>query len=208
VRYPAEHKRRTRARILAAAGRRFRQKGYAAAGVDELMDAAGLTAGGFYAHFPSKRVLLAEVLARSAQDSRRRLFAGLEGLRQPERLAAVVGRYLSRTHRDRPADGCALPALASEVARQGSGPRRALEAQLRGLATSLAAHTRTQGGLSREDRALATLGLLAGGLMLSRAVEDRELSDRILRACRRLAAPARRAARAGPKAGRRGRSGR
>ena len=59
----AEHKERTRARILAAAGRVFRRQGYAATAVDAVMAEAGLTPGGFYAHFPSKEALFAEVLA-------------------------------------------------------------------------------------------------------------------------------------------------
>jgi TetR/AcrR family transcriptional repressor of nem operon len=106
-----------------------------------------------------------------------------------EWMRAVVGRYLSRSHRDRPAQGCSLPALAGEIAREGRGPRRALEGYLKQLVAELAPRTPPAPGLDPEDRVLATLGLLVGALLLSRAVADEELSDRLLRAARRLAVP-------------------
>jgi TetR/AcrR family transcriptional regulator, transcriptional repressor for nem operon len=189
VRYAPGHKQQTRRRILTAAARRFRQRGYQAAGVDEVMKDAGLTAGGFYAHFPSKQALLAETLGLSLEQIRGQLLAGLEGLEGAEWMRAVVGRYLSRSHRDHPAEGCSLPALAGEIAREGRGPRRALQGYLQELVAELAPRTPAAPGLEPEERVLATLGLLVGTLLLSRAVEDPELSDRLLRAARRLAVP-------------------
>lgn len=189
MRYPADHKPRTRRRILHAAARQFRAKGYRAAGVDEVMRAAGLTAGGFYAHFASKRALLAEALRGSLEEARARLFAGLEGLEGAVWLRAVVGRYLSRAHRDDLAGGCALAALAAEAAREGPRPRQAVEAYVRELGAELAPRTPPAPGLAPEDRVLATVALLSGALALARAVEDPQLSERILRAARRLAVP-------------------
>lgn len=189
MRYPEGHKARTRGRIITAAARRFRSQGYRACGVDAVMKAAGLTSGGFYAHFPSKQALLAETLGLSLGQVRGRLTAGIEDLEGPDWLRAVVGRYLSRTHRDQPALGCSLPALAGEIAHQGRGPRLALEDYLRQMVTELSPRTPLAPGLSPEDRVLATIALLAGALMLSRAVLDEALSDRILRAARRLAVP-------------------
>jgi len=189
VRYPREQKARTRARILTAAGRRFREKGYAAAGVDDLMSKAGLTAGGFYAHFHSKEDLFAATLGAVAPFSVRRLTEGLEGREGAEWLREVARRYLSRTHRDDKAKGCALPALAAEVGRRGPRVRAAFEAYLRGTLEGLAGKAPAGRGLTPEDRMLATVALFAGGLMLARAVGDEALSRRILRACRRLAAP-------------------
>ena len=69
MRYPAGHKEQTRAKILQAAGKVFRREGYHAAGVDKVMEEAGLTAGGFYAHFASKEALLAETLAPAAAEA-------------------------------------------------------------------------------------------------------------------------------------------
>ena len=153
------------------------------------MSAAGLTAGGFYAHFPSKRALLADVLRASLEETRVLLFAGLDHLEGPAWLRSVVGKYLSRSHRDGPGGGCALPSLSAEVAREGKVPRQALQAYVRQLAAELAPRTPAAPGLEPEDRVLATIALLSGALTLARAVEDPELSDRILRSARRLAVP-------------------
>ncbi len=189
MRYTPDHKEKTRRRILSAAGRRFREKGYRAAGVDEVMKAAGLTAGGFYAHFSSKRALLAETLRLSLEQVRHELTAGLDHIGGAEWLRAVVGRYLSRTHRDQLATGCPLPALAGEIAREGQPPREALQEHVAQLVAELAPRTPPAPGLPPEDRLLATIALLSGALMLARAVHDPDLSDRILRAARRLAVP-------------------
>ena len=189
MRYPPGHRKATRRRILGAAARRFREDGFAGAGVDDVMAAAGLTAGGFYAHFASKEALLAEALAAGPGHPGERLAAGLDGVAGAPFLREVVRRYLSRSHRDDVAGGCALPALAAEVARQGPEARAAFEAYLRQLVERLAPRVPEGPGLSPAERVLATAALAAGGIMLARAVADPDLSDRILRACRRLAVP-------------------
>lgn len=189
MRYGADHKQRTRRRIVEAAARRFRESGYRAAGVDQVMSDAGLTAGGFYAHFPSKEALLAETLGLSLEEVRSQLLAGLDGVEGIEWLQAVARRYLSRSHRDDPGAGCPLPTLTSEIAREGEEPRLALQSYLQQMVAELAPRAPAAPGLDPEDRVLATAALFAGALMLARAVPDQELSDRILRAARRLALP-------------------
>src|SRR3954471_13811514 len=124
MRYPAGHKEQTRAKILRAAGKVFRRLGYHAAGVDKVMEEAGLTAGGFYAHFGSKEALLAEVLTPAAAEARVPLDPDLDGVAGRARLEAFVESYLSRSHLQRTDNGCPLPALVSEVART-SGPVKA-----------------------------------------------------------------------------------
>jgi TetR/AcrR family transcriptional regulator, transcriptional repressor for nem operon len=189
MRYGADHKQRTRRRIVEAAARRFRESGYRAAGVDQVMKDAGLTAGGFYAHFPSKEALLAETLGLSLEEVRSQLLAGLDGVEGVEWLQAVTRRYLSRAHRDHPGAGCPLPTLTGEIAREGIEPRLALQSYLQQMIAELAPRAPAAPGLDPEDRVLATTALFAGALMLARAVPDEELSDRILRAARRLALP-------------------
>ncbi|HTO99667.1 MAG TPA: helix-turn-helix domain-containing protein [Myxococcales bacterium] len=202
MRYPRDHKQQTRKRILAAASGRFRARGYAATGVDEVMSAAGLTPGGFYGHFRSKEELLREALGAALEQTRSGLLAGLDGVEGPALLRAVVGRYLSRTHRDDPAGGCPVPALAAELAREGAGLKRNLETYLEAIVVAMAPRIPAAPGLSPEDRVLATTALLAGALLLSRAVQDEELSGRILRAARRLAVPETAAAAAAEEAAR------
>jgi TetR/AcrR family transcriptional repressor of nem operon len=188
MRYPADHKERTHARIVETASRLFKQGGYGGVGVDSVMKAAGLTPGGFYAHFPSKEVLLAETLPLALGRMRHWLLRGLEGERGLSWLRQVVRRYLSRTHRDAVAEGCPMPALTPEVARASALARETFEAQLRDLVAEFEARMPRTLGAPR-DRALATIALFVGGVTLARAVEDRKLSSRILRACRLLAIP-------------------
>ncbi len=189
MRYPQGHKAETRVRILGAAGAAFRGRGYAAVGIDEVMSEAGFTAGAFYKHFSSKEALLAASLGESGAASRQGLLAGLDDVEGPALLRAVAARYLSRTHRDAAALGCPLPALSAEVARSGSGPRGQVQEYLEALLRELAGRVPPAPGLAPEDRVLATAAVLVGGLLLARAVPDGALSERILRASRRLAVP-------------------
>ncbi len=188
MRYPADHKERTHARIVETASRLFKQGGYGGVGVDSVMKAAGLTPGGFYAHFPSKEVLLAETLPLALGRMRHWLLRGLEGERGLSWLRQVVRRYLSRTHRDAVAEGCPMPALTPDVARAGAVAQETFETHLRDIVEEFAARMPSTFGSPR-DRALATIALLVGGVMLARAVKDRKLSGQILRACRVLAIP-------------------
>src|SRR5262245_42127997 len=187
MRYHPGQKDQTRRRILAAAGRRFKEKGYAGAGLQELMRSADLTVGGFYAHFASKEALLAESFELALDENTRLLFAGLEELEGEAWLREVARRYLSRLHRDQVADGCPAPAMAAEIARAGPETREAFERSLRRCLDEMVSRVPGRAGLEPEDRALATMSLLVGGILLSRAVAERTLSDRILMACRRMA---------------------
>ena len=184
MRYRAGHKEQTRAKILEAAAKVFRREGYHAAGVDEVMQEAGLTAGGFYTHFGSKEVLLAESLAPASAEAGISLNQDLKGVVGPARLQAFVDCYLSQSHLHRTEDGCPMPALVSEVARMGASVKASFEAIVRDLATQLQGHA---AGAFTEDRALALLALCVGALGLARSVQDQSLADRILMACRNLA---------------------
>ena len=60
--YSASHKLETRQRILESARRLFNAKGFVDVSIDEVMDHAGLTHGGFYRHFRDKGELYAEAV--------------------------------------------------------------------------------------------------------------------------------------------------
>ena len=184
MRYAAGHKEQTRAKILQAAGKVFRREGYHAAGVDKVMEEAGLTAGGFYAHFGSKEALLAATLAPAAAEAGAPRDKDLEGITGRAWVEAFVERYLSPSHLLRAEDGCPLPALVSEVARSGAPVKASFEAIVRGLAARLLGQASE--GLT-EDRALAIIALCVGGLGVARSVQDEALAARILAACRDLA---------------------
>jgi len=187
MRYSPEHKQRTRDKILRAASKVFRRQGYHAAGVDKVMEDAGLTAGGFYAHFSSKESLFAEAFAFAVEDAARLNLADLENRSGREWITGFVDRYLSPDHRRMVMEGCPIPALAPEISRVGEGPRRAFEDALRDRIGRLAKHLADNPKLSQEDQALAIVALCVGGITLARAVSDDALADQILQACRTFA---------------------
>ncbi|MDR3635453.1 MAG: TetR/AcrR family transcriptional regulator [Isosphaeraceae bacterium] len=184
MRYPADHKQKTRQRILDAAAVVFRREGLQAGSVDKVMGEAGLTAGGFYTHFTSKEALFAEMLTEALRQGRVIFGKEDEGLTGSERIRAIVGKYLSPAHRRMIDRGCPMPPLLPELPRAGEPARRAFEEALGAIVAALEPHLEEDGGATRSDRALALVALLVGGMTLSRAVADDALANRILAACR------------------------
>jgi TetR/AcrR family transcriptional regulator, transcriptional repressor for nem operon len=176
--YPPEHKDRTHARIVEKASRLFRRDGYAKTGVDALMSAAGLTRGGFYAHFRDKAALLIEALDRAFDESHDNLFAGrMSELSGPAWLSAAQERYLSDSHRESPALGCAVPSLGAEVSRAPLRVRRRFGMHVERMLSGIT--QRLGGGPDARRRAIVLLSSWAGAMLLSRAVGDPELADEI-----------------------------
>jgi TetR/AcrR family transcriptional repressor of nem operon len=184
VRYPPGHREATRARILDAAGRLFRARGYAATGIDAVMSAADLTAGAFYSHFASKDALFAATMRATLAAAAQSWRDGLAKVDEGERALAFIDRYLSPQHRDAMESGCALASLASEAARAGDETKRAIDDEWGGFLAGLESSLQ---GKHRAERAIAIFALCAGGILLSRAVANAALSDRILKACGRAA---------------------
>ena len=184
MRHSPDHKEKTRAKILESAATIFRRQGYHATGVDKVMEEAGLTAGGFYAHFPSKDALLAEALEHLAAKGSSTLERGLDDASDREWVRGIVDRYLGDSHRRRPETGCPIPSLAPEIGRAGKAPRQAFERLVGRLFAKIAAHLPPE---DAEERAIAITALCVGGMALARAVHDPGYSDRILAACRDFA---------------------
>ena len=187
MRYPPEQKERTRRRIVEAAGRVLRRRGYAAAGVDALAAEAGVTSGAVYGHFRGKEDVLAEVVAEATKAAESVREAGLHGLAGRDWLVAMLRRYLSREHHRAVETGCPIPALVSELAHAGAEPRRAFDDAIRSLVERMA--DKCPDGAARE-RALASLALAVGGMSLARAAGDEGLIDELLAACRGFGAEA------------------
>jgi TetR/AcrR family transcriptional repressor of nem operon len=182
MRYPAGHKHETNERILRVAGKLFRRQGYAATGVDTVMASAGLTAGAFYSHFGSKEDLLAEALDtvfREARNDRPKRLSRLQGR---EWIRAFAAFYLSKKHRDMPDRGCPVAALAGEIGRIGGKSRSVMERNLQRMFDTVG--RQFDAALPDRRRAITTVSLCLGGLMLARAVNGSHLSDEILRTCR------------------------
>jgi TetR/AcrR family transcriptional regulator, transcriptional repressor for nem operon len=177
VRVTREQAAANRERILEVAGTLFRERGYDGIGVADIMKRAGLTHGGFYGHFASKDDLAAEITARVLGGDG--WLERLGGRRDPS-LADVVRRYLSPRHRDDPGQGCLFAALSADVARQPRSVRRAFTEGLSRRLEMLRTLMPGRSAAAQRRQAVATLASLVGALVLSRAVDDPELSDEIL----------------------------
>jgi TetR/AcrR family transcriptional repressor of nem operon len=184
MRYPKEHKARTRRRIVETAARAFRAKGLDGVGVADLMAEAGLTHGGFYAHFASKDALVEEVCRHGLAATIDTLDFRARGAPPGDGLRTIVRTYLSRSHRDDASRGCIMASLAGELARRPSATRHAVTEELRRLVAVITRQLPAAAAPPRERRALAVAATLVGAIALARAVDDTTLSDAILEAAR------------------------
>jgi TetR/AcrR family transcriptional regulator, transcriptional repressor for nem operon len=176
-------KEQTRALILGSASRLLRERGIGGANVADVMKGAGLTVGGFYAHFGSKKALVDETLRNALRETRAKLRSGLEGKSPLERIEAVLARYLSAAHRDEPSEGCPLPAVASEIATTERAYAKTLAAELPKWAEAPGLEG---DGISARTVTFGLMALMVGGLTLSRALRGTPLSDEVLASSRRF----------------------
>lgn len=175
----------SRARILEAAAHAFRAHGYAATGIDAVMSAAGLTHGGFYAHFQSKAALLEATLVHLNEPGCTPLVHAIASLSGERLVATTIDSYLSRRHRDHPEDGCPIPTLGAELPRLPCGHSEALASKVARFTSLLARHIPGDASQQRE-RSRALVALLVGGIVTARSLPDGE-SDAWLSSCRRMA---------------------
>jgi len=179
-----EQKERSHETILTSAARLLREKGISGARVADVMHGAGLTVGGFYAHFASKEALIDAALRRTASEMREVLFSKLEQKPERARVDVILKRYLSAAHRDQPVSGCSLPAVVGEVGTGAGEHNEVLGEQVSAMAAGIEAHLVSGRSLPKRQIALALVALMYGGLSLARALRGSELSDEVLKACR------------------------
>ncbi len=181
----------THERIVAEAARALRREGYGGVRVADIMGEAGLTHGGFYAHFASRDALLVEAAERAAESSIAALGAALVrpggGGACEGGVEALAEHYLSDAHAKRAEAGCALAALASETRRQPRAVRAVASRNVRAF-TSLVERLLPAGAPADErcDEARAVVAALVGALVLARAVDDPELSRELRAATKRF----------------------
>ena len=187
MRYAPDQKSRTRESIVTSARRGFLARGFSGVGVDAIMKSAGMTAGGFYAHFESKQHLFTLALDEAFESSMRFYLHGLDKLAGSDVVGELTRRYLSRAHRDHVDDGCPMSPLGADVARLGAEAQQLFEARIGQLLAVMMPALPARPNFSPTEQALSLLALYAGGLMLSRAVSTPALSDKMLLACRKAA---------------------
>jgi TetR/AcrR family transcriptional regulator, transcriptional repressor for nem operon len=187
MRYTKEHKQETHDRIVRKASIRLREKGAHGIGVADLMKEAGLTHGGFYAHFDSREALVIEAFNHAMGRATERWRKQAEQTPPEKRLATLVESYLTATHRDDPGHGCAVPTLGPEIARESAKTRKAFAAKLDEMIEMIADLVPELPRKVARAQAIATLSTMAGALVLSRVAGSGEFSDEILDAGREAA---------------------
>lgn len=185
-----EQKEKSHETILESAARLLRERGISGARVADVMRGAGLTVGGFYAHFASKEELVDEALRRTGAELSERLFARLDEKPEADWAEVILKRYLSAAHRDAQTMGCPLPAVVGEIGTTAGEHRAVLAEQVEALSTKLGDYLPRSHGTPRRTLALGLVALMYGGLSLARALRGTELSDEVIRACRALGAAA------------------
>lgn len=179
VGYSQADKARNRARILEEAAKQIRDRGLDSVSVGTLMQSVQLTHGGFYGHFESRSELIAQALKRALLDGESTAKAARD-TRTPRTFTSIVKSYLSRTHRNSRTSGCAIAALASDVARADESCKSAMEHHINDFIARVA------GTLGHKDESAAMLAVSAmvGAVALSRVITDEKRSDELLRTVR------------------------
>lgn len=177
-RQQAEENRQT---VIDVASRLFREHGFDGIGLKDLMAGAGLTQGAFYKQFESKDDLAAKASRRALENASGRWAAAAQANPQ-DPLAAVIAFYLSMGHRAERMDGCPVVALGSDAARQGPEVKASFEAGIREYLEMLGGWIGEEGDEEPGSKAMAILSTMVGAVVLSRAVNDEQMSKRFLQA--------------------------
>ncbi len=184
MRYSKEHKFQTHARIVKRASVKLREKGAHGIGVADLMKEAGLTHGGFYAHFDSRDALVIEAFTHAMDRSTELWRKQTEAAPAEKRLSTIVNSYLSPLHRDNPGQGCAVPTLGAEIARESTKTRRAFAARMQQMIEMLAKQFHGVPPKTARKQAMAAMATMMGSLVMARIAGNSELSDEILKSGR------------------------
>jgi AcrR family transcriptional regulator len=181
----------THDRIVDAAARAIRRSGYDGTGVADIMKDAGLTHGGFYAHFPSREAMLAEAADRAGGESVAMMQRIAASLPPQQALAGMIQAYVSKEHVEGIETGCATAALGSEMPRQAPKVRRAATRRIKEMIDLIARQSPDWGQPGAHEHALVTVATMVGTLVLARAVDDSRLSDALREAALKQLTPTR-----------------
>ncbi len=181
MRYVLEHKQLTRKKVVREAAIAIREHGPDRIGIASLMAKAGLTHGGFYAHFKSKDELVAEAISHMFDERYEAFLKHMEGVEPARGLAAFVDRYLSVRLRNRPNEGCPLPSLSGDLARMPAAARKRFEAGTRRLTDSIADKLRAIKRPHPDALAASVLSEMVGAMAIARAMSDSARSEQILK---------------------------
>lgn len=180
MRYDAEHKARTRERLLDEAAAAIRMHGIAGVGLNAIMAKLGLTHGGFYLHFKSKDDLVAHAVTRGFDERYAKFLEYAETPNAANGLSKFIGYYLSAWHLDNPDCGCPIPALAAELSRLSNPVRDCFQAGVDRLANGIAQLLTRIGIEEPLQQARSVLAEMSGAVALARALRDRKQAEAML----------------------------
>jgi TetR/AcrR family transcriptional regulator, transcriptional repressor for nem operon len=180
----------THQRIVETAARAIRRSGYHGTGVADIMKQAGLTHGGFYAHFESREAMLAEAADRAGAETVATLERVAAAAPPKQALGAMLRAYLSKAHAEGIESGCAVAALGSEMPRQSAQVRRVATRRIKEMIDLVTRQLPEWGKPGAHERALVTLATAVGALVLARAVDDPKLSEALREAALNHLTPA------------------
>ena len=185
--YPAGHREKTREKIVESARRLFNRHGFEGVSVNEIMAGAGLTHGGFYSYFATKSELYTEALNCFFTDPDwKNCWEGVEvDLSSSNAAAEVVRAYLSPQHFEDVENSCPMTALPGDVARAGEKVKQAFEKVFQAMVSILERGSSQR--RSRRTPAQATAALCIGGMVVARALRNREQADELREACMTVA---------------------
>src|SRR5947207_8447586 len=189
TRTPSSRKDVTHERIVEVAARAIRRSGYGGTGVADIMNEAGLTHGGFYAHFASREAMLAEAADRAGAEGVAALARVADATPPKQALPALLSAYLSKAHVEGVETGCAVAALGSEMPRQTPEVRRVATRRIKEMIDLVARQSADWGQPGAHEHALVTVATAVGALLLARAVDDPRLSDAVREAALKHLAP-------------------
>jgi len=180
----------THERIVEAGARAIRRCGYDGIGIADIMKQAGLTHGGFYAHFASREAMLAEVTDRAGAEAIATFLRIAAAVPAEQSLQALLRAYLSKEHVRNPEIGCPVAALGTEIPRQAPAVRRAATRRIKEMIDVVSRQSADWGQPGAYVRALATVATMIGAVVLARAVDEEPLSESVLEAALKHLAPA------------------
>lgn len=173
----SSRKEATHERIVEVAARAIRRSGYDGTGVADIMKEAGLTHGGFYAHFASREALLAEAADRAGADAVR-ASADIAAAAAPgQSLQALMRAYLSQQHLEAVEYGCPVSALGSEMHRQAPEVRHAATRHIKEMIDLVARQLPGWGTPEAHQQAMFMVSAMMGTMVMARAVDDPKLSE-------------------------------